>query len=62
MLGGWGSAPVYFVFCAKRRIKNVEDNLAALFGLINSFSPEDKDKILEILKLALEIVHSPFNA
>ena len=35
------------------------DNLEALRELLNEFSSEEKDRIIEILRLALEIVHSP---
>ena len=33
------------------------DKLEAIRQLLNSFSPDDRDKILEILRLALELIH-----
>lgn len=33
----------------------VEDKIDALRRLLDSFSPDDKDRVIEILRLALEI-------
>ena len=33
----------------------MEDKIDALRRLLNTFSPDDKDRILEILQIALEI-------
>ena len=35
----------------------MEDKVDALRQLLNTFSSEDRDRILEILQLALEITH-----
>lgn len=37
----------------------MEDKEEALQKLLAMFAPEERDRIIEILKLALEIVHSP---
>ena len=56
MLGGWRLAPG---FCKRtgrdRKGENMEDKIDALYQLLNTFSTTDKDKILEILRLAFEI-------
>ena len=65
MLGGWYAGPVsYKVFgCfAKERMTIMEDKIDALRRLLDSFSPDDKDRVIEILQLALEIAHSPLRA
>ena len=33
----------------------MEDKIDALYQLLNTFAPDDKDRILEILQLALEV-------
>lgn len=56
MLGGWRLAPVFMNVQAETgREKNMEDKIYALYQLLNTFSKDDKDKILEILRLAFEI-------
>lgn len=37
----------------------MEDKEEALQKLLATFAPEERDRIIEILRLALEIVHSP---
>ena len=37
----------------------MEDKVDALQKLLNTFSSDDRDRIVEILQLALEIAHSP---
>ena len=64
MLGGWYAGPVsYKVFgFVKERMTIMEDKIDALRRLLDSFSPDDKDRVIEILQLALEIAHSPLRA
>ena len=40
----------------------MESKLQALQDLMNCFSPEEKDRILQILEIALELAHSPRTA
>ena len=51
MLGGWYAGPVSY----KERMTIMEDKIDALRRLLDSFSPDDKDRVIEILQLALEI-------
>ena len=62
MLGGCRAAPSLTGPAARMRKANImEDKEEALQKLIAAFAPEERDRIIEILRLALEIVHSPLN-
>ena len=39
----------------------MKDKVDALQKLITTFSPDERDRILKILQLALEIAQSPLN-
>ena len=56
MLGGWLVGPGFTI---KQGVNTVEDKYKTLKRLLDSFTPEEKDAILEILQIALELVHSP---
>ena len=51
------SAPYLMI----ERAMTVEKKIAALQRLLDSLSPDDKDRILEILRIALEIAQSPLS-
>ena len=38
-----------------------KDKLLRLHKLLNSFSNEERDRIIEILRLVLEMTHSPLS-
>ena len=58
MLGGCEVGPVsYRIVAVFRKADEMEDKVDALRQLLNTFTPEDRDRILEIMQLALEITH-----
>ena len=58
MLGGCEVGPVsYRIVAVFRKADEMEDKVDALRQLLNTFTPEDRDRILEIIQLALEITH-----
>ena len=56
MLGGWMAVPGLLVY-EYQKGEDMEDKIDALYRLLNTFAEDEKDKILEILQLALEIIH-----
>ena len=38
-----------------------KDKLLRLHNLLNSFSHEEKDRIIEILQIVIELIHSPLS-
>lgn len=55
MLGGWLAGPRFLNFiifgdCEMREMETLRE-------LMNTFSPEEKERVVEILRLTLELTH-----
>ena len=61
MLGGW-RRPRCFLICSGGMKMSKKEKIEHLRKLLSHFSEEEKDRILEILQLVLEMHHSPLSA